>query len=385
MRRRHRPKAIAPLLKQTGDRTLERSLHDAHRSGVLPMFRNHVKGSHTTASLPRKRQRQNLKTYSKLAAKSTYVLSDADDDEEDSEPWQTPKASKKRFKGSKETARKKPKTKHAVIETRPKRPTLPRGTRLRQSDVCPNSENTPSRGDPDTPYSGLGEQRRKVLQALTRDTGLGDSSLGDPGSHRWLEANTNVDVESTTDQQEDLETGEADDEVDALEKVEINGDEHASERCPSGYTSAASAVFAQAASPSRGLHVVHNGVFFEASTPFSSPSAGLPGAFGALSPLKPIAQPFLSPAQSPPAYPVSAERSRQQQQSGRPEKLPQLPTTSTTPTPLFLARASTNTSGASSSVPDPSPQQFESRFVIPRARVASLSPWSGPLDPSLPI
>ncbi|GAA5870690.1 hypothetical protein JCM3774_001726 [Rhodotorula dairenensis] len=407
--RRRQPKINPPLLKQTGDRALERSLDKARRSADLPTLPDRSKDSNASISrslgIPRKRQRQNLETYSKLAAKSTYIRSDADEDQA-GEEWQGPRAKRKRSTGAKEPARKKQKRKHtgsAVLGTRPKRPALACGTRLETGGTDPSSEATPSRAALHTPVLGVGEQRRQVLQALTSGTGLGDSSLGVTCSQKSLEAEIDADVDvdvdlgGTMDEEgvDDIKgasAGEADDDLDELEQVEIQVGEPASEGDPASHAPVASTLLAPADSPVVDTdHGSNDDVLLGAPTPLPSRSGGIPGSTGTLSPIKPIAQPSLDPTRFAvsPAYPVSAERShQQQQQGGKRIELPRPPTNGTPslpvpPSTLFLGQTSWNGSDIDT-VADPWGQQFGAPFAVPCARLTNLSPPFEPLELASP-
>ncbi|GAA5981645.1 hypothetical protein JCM10908_004549 [Rhodotorula pacifica] len=379
VRRRHPPKPSAPLLKLTGDRALERSLDQAYRSVDSPSMPKRVKASRVPLSLsrqlPRKRQRQNLETYSKLAAMSTYVLDDGDDvSDDDDELLQAPRPKKRRMSGNSYPKKKKKRANGTGRDLRPKRPPLERNSPLQHAtDRHDGAERPSDSANRHLAALGLSDRRRQVLQALADDTGIGDSSI-ESFAVDWLEADLSVDLGPAEEQQEERRSRdeeeptrpEADDEVDELEEVDIN---------PSKvHTDLAQETTAKTGSLLYELGEA-GGAELEAPTRFPSPFNNVSGLTAPPAFCPPAAAPLFTPLRptSSPIYPISAERSWQQE----PNSDFQRPTSTTPPgTPPFSTSVSSIASGSVANDLQRLQQQLAAPFAVPRARVLSLSPPS---------
>lgn len=345
-----------------------------------------VKASRLSTSLsrqlPRKRQRHNLETYSKLAAMSTYVLSDGDADEQ----MHVSKTKRRRLTEQTASEGKKKKTTRrasgATREARPKRPALVRGTRLQQS----HGADAPENGDLDalqpadrhTAIVGLSNRRRQVLQALTSDTGLSVSSLVSLDSN-WLEAEISVDDESTEEHKvrKNDELNNDGDEVDELEEVEIDELESRSEEEWPGLASQIPTLLLQADGSAPASADENLNIDLEAPTRFPSPPLGAPpssstDSFVSARTASTTPPPFSSSRLPPsPAYPVSAERSWQLRLD------PLRPSSSSTPPPPLPLVDAHDLSRVLDGQADQQEEEEEhfvvpAAFAVPRARVRSL-------------
>ncbi|POY74875.1 hypothetical protein BMF94_2148 [Rhodotorula taiwanensis] len=322
VRRRHPPRPGAPLLKQSCDRALGQALDEAYRQSDSPSMPKHVRQGKLTAAaqeLPRKRQRHNLETYGRLMAMSNHILRD-----EPEVPIPAFMQQRKRVSNGPGFRRKRKNGGAAEGSIRPAK----RVKRHRQQDNSGTEadEQTPSAASarprvspsPDQRHlaaAGLSARRRRVLEALSNDSGLGsmpfDSAFGagDEGDDDDDESGTDSLDAPPPAYDSALDWG---DELDELEEVVV-GPVTQQEELPVEEDQTRPRQQRASDSIRRSGEPLDGFDYFEAPTRFGSP---IPYSRPHISPLvEPAALPIDSAGSAThsllaaqPAYPLSAAR-----------------------------------------------------------------------------